>query len=240
MSCNRRDYHFDMPYDSLEYRSECIENLLYENDSPVGIFIEYYRGRSGKDGCSGSTGPTGPAWNSASTGLTGDSGATGDSGPTGAIGVQGHTGPTGPGFSLLLEAASFYALMPSDNTETVAPSSSVAFPQNGPILGSTISRISNTVFNISKIGIYLVAFQISITEPGQLVIVLNSIEQAYTVVGRTTGTSIISEYCLIEITTTNSTLSISNPVSATTALTITPLAGGFSPVSAQLTITKYS
>jgi len=43
---------------------------------------------------------------------------------------------------------------------------------------------------------------------------------------------------MIETTTENSVLSIINPASSTTALTITPLAGGTEPVSAHLTITQ--
>jgi hypothetical protein len=130
--------------------------------------------------------------------------------------------------------------MPGDNTASVAAGSPVSFPQDGPIIGSGISRISATEFNLAAVGIYLVSFHVSVSEAGQLVIAINLLEQAQTVVGRATGTSLISETCLINITVPNSVLSIFNPAGEAGALTITPLAGGTNPVSAHLTITRYS
>jgi hypothetical protein len=146
-------------------------------------------------------------------------------------------GPTGIS---RLDAADFFALMPGDNAATVAPGTAVAFPQDGPIIGSNISRISDSLFNLSTIGVYQVSFNVSITEAGQLIIVINSIEQLYTVSGRATGTSLISQSCLVQTTVPNSTLDIHNPAGESTALTVTPLAGGTNPVSAHLTITKYA
>ena len=87
---------------------------------------------------------------------------------------------------------------------------------------------------------YQVLFQVSVTEPGQLVVTLNTIELAYTVVGRATGTSQIVGICLVQTTTSNSSLTINNPTGNTPALTITPVAGGTHPVSAHLTITRYT
>jgi hypothetical protein len=79
-----------------------------------------------------------------------------------------------------------------------------------------------------------------VSEAGQLVIALNGVEQAYTVVGRATGTSQISQSCLIQTVAPNSVISVNNPAGEAAALTITPLAGGTSPVSAHLMITRYS
>ena len=59
---------------------------------------------------------------------------------------------------------------------------------------------------------------------------------AYTVSGRATGTSQIIGMDLVQTTTENSVLTVRNPLGSSTALTITPLAGGFRPVSAHLLI----
>ncbi|HZH62917.1 MAG TPA: hypothetical protein VEY70_25870 [Metabacillus sp.] len=78
----------------------------------------------------------------------------------------------------------------------------------------------------------------SVTEPGQLVLTINNIEQPYTVVGRATGTSQIVGIALVTTTSINSILTVRNPVDNTEALTITPVAGGTEPVSAHLVITR--
>ena len=67
-------------------------------------------------------------------------------------------------------------------------------------------------------------------------IIRQLLHQAYTVVGRATGTSQIVGLNLITTTSSNSIISISNPSSESTALTLTPLAGGTNPVSAHLVI----
>lgn len=59
---------------------------------------------------------------------------------------------------------------------------------------------------------------------------------AYTVVGRATGTSQIVGIAVVETTSVNSTLTVRNPAGNAAALTVTPLAGGTRPVSAHLTI----
>lgn len=138
--------------------------------------------------------------------------------------------------------ADFFALMPPDNAATVAAGSAVDFPQDGPGSGNgAISRTSASTFNLAAIGTYQVMFQVSVNEPGQLVLGLDSgggaIEQAYTVVGRATGTTQIVGMSLITTSVVNSTLSVRNPAGNTPALTITPLAGGTHPVSAHLVIT---
>lgn len=69
-------------------------------------------------------------------------------------------------------------------------------------------------------------------------VVLNGVQQAYTVVGRATGTSQIVGMAYVTTTSTDSVLSINNPTGESTALTITPVAGGTDPVSAHLVITR--
>lgn len=148
-------------------------------------------------------------------------------GPQGPIGL---TGPQGE-----INFANFYALMPGDNSATIGAGIPIEFPQDGPSNG-VISRINSTQFNLPNIGVYEITFQVSITEPGQLVITLNSIENITSVVGRSTGTSQIVGVSLIQTFIINSVITINNPIGETTALTITPLAGGTSPVSANLII----
>ncbi|MDP4231213.1 MAG: hypothetical protein Q8916_12500 [Bacteroidota bacterium] len=135
--------------------------------------------------------------------------------------------------------ADFYALMPGDNPATVAPATAVQFPQNGPTDGSgVITRVSASMFNLSAIGTYEVYFQVSVNEPGQLMLRLNGVEVASTVSGRATGTSQIGGMCLVTTSASNSTLELVNPSGNPTALTITPVAGGTHPASAHLVIKR--
>jgi len=57
-------------------------------------------------------------------------------------------------------------------------------------------------------------------------------------VGRATGTSQLVGICLVETVLPSSILSIRNPLGEAIALTATPVAGGFNPVSAHLVITR--
>ncbi|PGW55839.1 hypothetical protein COE14_16465 [Bacillus thuringiensis] len=159
-------------------------------------------------------------------------------GPTGDIGPTGATGSTGG----VLDFADFYALMPPDNAATVGVGGDVDFPRDGPFSGVGIARTGADTFNLSAIGTYQVLFQVSVTEAGQLVLTLNSgagaVELAYTVVGRATGTSQIVGMALVQTSVINSILTVRNPASESTALTITPLAGGTESVSAHLVITR--
>jgi hypothetical protein len=127
-------------------------------------------GSIGVTGVAGATGLAGPV------GLTGAAGPTGSAGPTGLTGATGSAGPTGPqGPPALAAYAEFYALMPSDNAATVAAGSPVQFPQNGPTTGVITRRggSSSTEFVLPNIGTYRVAFSVSVSEAGQLVIALD-------------------------------------------------------------------
>lgn len=106
-------------------------------------------------------------------------------GPTGPQGIIGPTRATGG----VMNFADFYALMPPDNTATVAPETDVSFPQDGSNSGSGITRLVASSFNLADIGTYQILFQVGIDEAGQLVLTLNVDELAYTVVGRATDTS---------------------------------------------------
>lgn len=162
-------------------------------------------------------------------------GVVGPQGPTGATGPQGPAGAA-------LDFADFFALMPPDNAATVAIGGDVDFPQDGPSSGTgLIARTGADTFNLAEIGVYEVLFQVSVTEPGQLVLTLDSgggpVVLSYTVAGRATGTSQIVGMALVQTTVINSILTVRNNSSAS-ALTITPLAGGTAPVSAHLVITR--
>ncbi|MCB8814938.1 hypothetical protein [Desulfosporosinus shakirovi] len=140
--------------------------------------------------------------------------------------------------SAVLNFADFFALMPPDNAATVAPGTDVSFPQDGPTSGTTITRTSDTELNLSAIGTYQVLFQVSVSEAGQLILTLNGVDLAYTVVGRATGTSQIVGMAYVTTTVADSLLTVRNPAGNATALTITPIAGGTRPVSAHLVITQ--
>jgi hypothetical protein len=91
---------------------------------------------------------------------------------------------------------------------------------------------------LPSIGTYRVAFFVSVTEVGQLELTLNSAALAYTVYGRLTGTSQIGGEALVTTTAVNSVLSVINPSGGSTALTITPKAGGTDAAAASLVIER--
>ncbi|MED3912202.1 collagen-like protein [Peribacillus simplex] len=199
-------------------------------------------GPQGPQGIPGPAGPTGATGPQGVPGLTGPQGIPGPAGPAGATGPQGATGPAGPQGQQgsVLDFADFFALMPPDNAATVTVGGDVDFPQNGPTSGGGIFRngVSPDQFVLRDIGIYQVLFQVSVTEAGQLILTLNFADLAYTVVGRATGTSQIVGMALVQTSVINSILTVRNPAGNSTALTITPLAGGTRPVSAHLVITR--
>jgi len=184
----------------------------------------------------GPSGPQGPPGAPGATGLTGPAGAMGAPGPAGANGAPGAAGPAGAGG--IIAFADFFALMPPDNAATVATGGNVQFPQDGPTSSTTISRLDASDFLLGAIGTYQVSFQVSVSEAGQLMLALNGAPLSYTVVGRATGTAQIVGMALVTTTIVNSTLSVQNPVGNSTALTVTPLAGGSYPVGAHLVITQ--
>jgi hypothetical protein len=80
--------------------------------------------------------------------------------------------------------------------------------------------------------------QVSVSEAGQLVLKLNAAELSSTVVGRASVANQITGHRLITTTIANSVLSVVNPIGNSTALTVTPIAGGTSSVSASLVIMR--
>jgi hypothetical protein len=166
-------------------------------------------------------------------------GPVGPAGPTGAQGLKGEPGQTGvPGPAAPSSYAEFFALMPPDNAATVPAGGAVDFPQDGPQSG--ISRASSSAFTLPKVGTYRVSFAVSVSEAGQLGLSLNGTELAYTISGRATGTSQISGETLVTTATPDSTVAVVNPAGNSTALTITPVAGGTHAAAASLIIEQLS
>jgi len=201
------------------------------------------RGPQGPRGCTGATGPQGPQGIQGEVGPAGPQGPQGEVGPAGPQGIQGEVGPAGPQGPQgepggILSYADFFALMPPDNADTVAPGTDVSFPQNGPIANTDIGRAGDDTFLLGPVGTYLVLFEVSVTEAGQLELTLNGEALDRTVVGRATGSTQIVGMSLVTTTTENSTLTVRNPAGNPAALTITPLAGGANPVSAHLVIVR--
>ena len=96
------------------------------------------QGPPGNDGLDGATGPMGPQGPAGNDGLDGATGPMGPQGPAGNDGLDGATGPMGPQGPRALPAQPvrlarscrlFYAMMPSDNTATVADRWSGRFPE---------------------------------------------------------------------------------------------------------------
>jgi hypothetical protein len=214
-----------------------------ENGAAGSAGVAGAKGSAGVNGISGATGATGAKGAQGANGFTGAIGAPGAAGivgvtgATGPAGPAGATGPVGPaGAEGSGEAAEFYALMPFDNAATVAPGSNVQFPQNGPSTTSGISMVGPGLVDLAAVGVYQVAFQVPVTESGQLVLTLNGVTLPYTMVGRAAGSSQITLTALVQTATADSILSVQNPMGSGWSLTITPNAGGTSPVAATLLV----
>jgi hypothetical protein len=128
--------------------------------------------------------------------------------------------------------------MPSSNAATIAAGVAVAFP-NGTVSGSDITQLTPSTFNLSTPGIYMVMFQVSVTEAGQLVLAANGTEIPASVAGRATGASQIVGMSFVTVAVADTVLQVRNP-SGNGVLTITPSAGGVHPVSAHVTILRLS
>ena len=186
-------------------------------------------GAVGSTGAAGATGAAGTPGAGGATGAAGPTGADGATGAAGATGATGATGPIGPA-----QFAEFFALAPPDNAAPVSIGGAVDFPQDGPEDGN-IARLSQDAFVLPDIGVYRVSFVVPVSEAGQLQLTLDGTPLAYTLVGRATGTSQISGDALVQTTTANAVIQVVNFTSSS-ALTITPLAGGTAPVASTLIV----
>lgn len=191
------------------------------------------QGETGPQGPIGLTGPQGPI---GLTGPAGPQGPIGLTGPQGPTGLTGPTGPQGPAGSFL-GYADFYALMPADNAVAIAPGEAVAFPEQSFIGSTSITRATDSSFTFTEAGIYLVLFNAAVSEAAQLVLTVDGTELSYTVSGTDSTLSQITGLSVISAGE-NSVLTVINPASATTSVTLTSSAGGTSAVSAHLTIIR--
>lgn len=186
------------------------------------------QGVPGAAGATGAIGPTGPQ------GPQGVAGATGAVGPTGPQGATGAVGPTGPAGGIS-EYASFYALAPNDNPTAIAQNTAVAFP-NTTASTTGITRLTNSTFNLTDTGTYLIMFKVNTNTAGQLGIAVNGAVQPSATFGNAADDGIIEGKTIITTTAANTVLSIVNPIA--TAVTVTPSAGGTEATVSDLTIIK--
>lgn len=188
-------------------------------------------GPQGVAGATGAVGPTGPTGATGATGAVGPTGPQGVAGPTGATGAVGPTGPAG-GIS---EYASFYALAPNDNPTAIAQNTAVEFP-NSSASTTGITRLTNSTFNLTDTGTYLIMFKVNTNTAGQLGIAVNGAVQPNATFGNAADDGIIEGKTIITTTAANTVLSIVNPIA--TAVTVTPSAGGTEATVSDLTIIK--
>ena len=186
------------------------------------------QGIPGPDGAIGPTGPQGVP------GAVGATGAVGPTGPQGATGATGAVGPTGPAGGIS-EYASFYALAPNDNPTAIAQNTAVEFP-NTTASTTGITRLTNSTFNLSDTGTYLIMFKVNTNTAGQLGIAVNGAVQPSATFGNAADDGIIEGKTIITTTAANTVLSIINPIATT--ITVTPSAGGTEATVSDLTIIK--
>ena len=191
-------------------------------------------GPQGIPGPNGAIGPTGPQGVPGAVGATGAIGPTGPQGVAGPTGATGAVGPTGPAGGIS-EYASFYALAPNDNPTAIAQNTAVEFP-NTTASTTGITRLTNSTFNLTNTGTYLIMFKVNTNTAGQLGIAVNGAVQPSATFGNAADDGIIEGKTIITTTAANTVLSIVNPIA--TAVTVTPSAGGTEATVSDLTIIK--
>ena len=131
--------------------------------------------------------------------------------------------------------------MPGDNAATVQIGGAIHFPKTD-VANSSITSFGTSSFILPEPATYEITFQVSVSEPTQLGIVITSFPGdpstlvPSSVVGRSTGSSQIMGSSLITTFVPNTFLSIVNL--GFSAIAMTPNAGGTNPVSAHLVIKK--
>lgn len=159
-------------------------------------------------------------------GVMGPRGPMGPAGPQGPRGIPGPVGPQGRAGAGVASFANFYALMPPDNAAAITAGGDVAYPRTVINIGTDITRLSDTSFTLATTGSYLVSFDATPTEAGNLVLTLNGTELPYTVSGNVTAGEPIRGTAIVPVATADSILTVSNPATAATSLTLTPATTG--------------
>lgn len=164
-------------------------------------------------------------------------GPPGPMGPRGPRGHRGPMGPQGPAAPVVPQVyGSYYALAPADNPNPITAGQAVAFPSVASSDG--VVQTSPTTFNLVEPGTYNVNYRINSSTAGQLQVALNGAGVAYTTTGINAGNDVISGNTMITTTAPNTLLSIINPATNTTSVTVAQNAGGTVPTASQLNITK--
>ena len=96
----------------------------------------------------------------------------------------------------------------------------VHFPNNGPISGDDIMRLTDSTFNIKCPGNYLVVFNVTFVEPAELIVTLNNVELPHTLVARASGETQLTGNYIINVSDPNTVLSVCNPLNTPNTLTI--------------------
>jgi hypothetical protein len=186
--------------------------------------------------------PTGP------TGATGSSGATGATGGTGASEYAAFFGMTaGPGNTGSNDYPATIAS--SAASPSVAAGSAINFPRMmAPTVGGIVinnpgpGQADNTEFILPSVGIYRIAWHISVDEPAQWGLWVSTTAHpppgtglfmqdvatngAPSQVGQATGTSQLAGDVVFNNTVAGSAIQIRNYASSAGAVTVTPLPGG--------------
>lgn len=125
-------------------------------------------GPTGPEGpAEGPTGPTGPVGAEGPAGATGATGPTGPQGQPGAAGATGATGPEGPagpagavGPSLI---SAYAANTRGSNLQVSTGGTPIPLPDAQLLSPEITVSPDNTVFTVSKSGIYLITYHVNIT-----------------------------------------------------------------------------
>lgn len=168
----------------------------------------------------GPTGPTGPAGATGPQGVQGIQGVRGPIGPTGPQGIAGPagaTGPTGPqgipgsdGATATNAYADYYAADAENNPDTVPPEGMIAFPLDGSVSNTDITRLTEYSFNLAAVGAYLVTFHINVASASQIALALNGETLPYTATALADGNTQISGTSVVTTAQTDAVLSVVN------------------------------
>lgn len=202
-------------------------------------------------GVEGITGTGGPLGSPGAIGLVGFTGIADIAAGMGIAGMPGMEPiPAVPNAPGILDYSDFYALMPNDNPNPLPGGQAITFPYIGSSTGVIIPADSSMkTFLLPRIGSYIVLFQASVMSPGQLMLRLNGMPIANSVVGNEFGLSGINCECTltanvqlvgVSVITTlspNNILEVINPI-GNSNLTLPGNVGGVQPVSAHLVIVR--
>jgi hypothetical protein len=133
--------------------------------------------------------------------------------------------------------------MPTDNAGFIAIGAPILFPNDGFSQGSiTRDPASLGSFVLNNVGTYRIDFYATVTESAQLILALDTgsgvVEIPNSVVGRATGTSIISGFIFLQVVVPGSKISLRNPVGNNIPITITPSSGGTRAISSRIIINR--